>query len=652
MSEIWSIPLVRISAAVGFAVVFLTLLTPLWDRHFQTEGRRRVWCMLVIALLIAPWLRLPLPVAAESVPLQEMEEGTTAVPSTSERVPESPLWMPEPAPAENENPSMSETSGTLSSRISIKLVAVGLYLTGVILFLIYQIIGHLLFFRKVRRWAHPVSDSDLMEQYSALTASFYHPPQLLILPGVSSPMLAGLLRPVLLLPLEIESSRSVQWALRHELIHWKRHDLLWKALALAANALHWFNPLVWLLRQRLDRDLEQSCDEAVVQGAEESDRRSYGAVILSAASGGPSPAVTTSLRGEAKALHRRLQRIMDCPQKRGRGWSLLCGMMCLVLVLSACAREGAPEGSGAAADALQPESVGERKNADMYTVLIAGQADPDYNTDTILLASYDVASQKVTVVNIPRETMVNVPWDIKTIGSVYQYYGGGDEGMLRLREVVTDLFGFAPDYTIRIDLDAFGEIVDTIGGVNFDVPLDMDYEDPAQDLSIHINQGYQTLDGQQAMGVVRFRIGENGENGYANGNIGRIDTQQAFLRAMADQILQIQNISQISQIAEILAKNINTDLSASNILWFMQQAILGGLDVQDIQFITLPGEGAYYRSQTFQVEISYYLPDEDSLVDLINNQLSPFAEKVTQKDLAIMSVDDQGMLHCSSGPFA
>lgn len=652
MSEIWSIPLVRISAAVGFAVVFLTLLTPLWDRHFQTEGRRRVWCMLVIALLIAPWLRLPIPVAAESVPLQEMEEGTTAVPSTSERVPESPLWMPEPAPAENENPSMSETSGTLSSRISIKLVAVGLYLTGVILFLIYQIIGHLLFFRKVRRWAHPVSDSDLMEQYSALTASFYHPPQLLILPGVSSPMLAGLLRPVLLLPLEIESSRSVQWALRHELIHWKRHDLLWKALALAANALHWFNPLVWLLRQRLDRDLEQSCDEAVVQGAEESDRRSYGAVILSAASGGPSPAVTTSLRGEAKALHRRLQRIMDCPQKRGRGWSLLCGMMCLVLVLSACAREGAPEGSGAAADALQPESVGERKNADMYTVLIAGQADPDYNTDTILLASYDVASQKVTVVNIPRETMVNVPWDIKTIGSVYQYYGGGDEGMLRLREVVTDLFGFAPDYTIRIDLDAFGEIVDTIGGVNFDVPLDMDYEDPAQDLSIHINQGYQTLDGQQAMGVVRFRIGENGENGYANGNIGRIDTQQAFLRAMADQILQIQNISQISQIAEILAKIINTDLSASNILWFMQQAILGGLDVQDIQFITLPGEGAHYRSQTFQVEISYYLPDENSLVDLINNQLSPFAEKVTQKDLAIMSVDDQGMLHCSSGPFA
>lgn len=649
MSEIWSIPLVRISVAVGFAVVFLVLLTPLWDRHFQTAGRRRVWCMLVIALLVAPWLRLPVPVVAESLPLQEIEEDTAAVRSTSERVSESPLWMSEPAPAENESPSVSETYGTPSGRISIKLAAAGLYLTGAILFLLYQCIGHLLFFRKVRRWAHPVSDSGLLEQYSALTASLYHPPQLLILPGLSSPMLAGLLRPVLLLPRESESSQSLQWALRHELIHWRRHDLLWKALALAANALHWFNPLVWLLRQRLDRDLEQSCDEAVVQGAEESDRRSYGAVILSAASGGRSPAMTTSLRGEAKALHRRLQRIMDCPQKRGRGWSLLCGMMCLVLVLSACAREVAPEGSGSAADALQPESVGERKNADMYTVLIAGQADPDYNTDTILLASYDVASQKVTVVNIPRETMVNVPWDVKTIGSVYQYYGGGDEGMLRLREVVTDLFGFAPDYTIRIDLDAFGEIVDTIGGVNFDVPLDMDYEDPAQDLSIHINQGYQTLDGQQAMGVVRFRIGENG---YANGNIGRIDTQQAFLRAMADQILQIQNISQISQIAEILAKNINTDLSASNILWFMQQALLGGLDVQDIQFITLPGEYSHYRSQTFQVDLSCYLPDEDSLIDLINDQLSPFTEEVTPKDLAVMSVDQQGTLHCSSELFA
>lgn len=104
MSEIWSIPLVRISVAVGFAVVFLVLLTPLWDRHFQTAGRRWVWCMLVTALLITPWLRLPIPVVAESFPLQEIEEGTTAVHATSERAPESPIWMPEPAPARTRTP--------------------------------------------------------------------------------------------------------------------------------------------------------------------------------------------------------------------------------------------------------------------------------------------------------------------------------------------------------------------------------------------------------------------------------------------------------------------------------------------------------------------------------------------------------------------
>lgn len=121
---------------------------------------------------------------------------------------------------------------------------------------------------------------------------------------------------------------------------------------------------------------------------------------------------------------------------------------------------------------------------------------------------------------------------------------------------------------------------------------------------------------------------------------------------MVDQILQIQNISQISQIAETLAENVNTDLSASNILWFMQQAILGGLDTEDIQFVTLPGEWSHYRSQTFQIEISYYLPDENSLVDLINDQLNPFTEEITQKDLAIMSVDQQGTLHCSSGALA
>lgn len=653
MSELWSIPLVRISAAVGAAAAAITLLTPLWDRHLQTAGRRRVWCLLVLALLIAPWLHLPIPAAPAAAGSQAAAEEAVAVQVLPDTAPADPIQPLEPAPAGEASHGVPETAAAPASRISPKAAAAGLYLAGVILFLLYQITGHLLFSRKVRRWARPVSDPVLLAQYRVLTARDRRPPRLLVLPGLASPMLTGLLRPALLLPQGTEKPQTAQWILRHELTHWRRRDLLWKVLALAANALHWFNPLVWLLRHRLDRDLEQSCDESVLQNADAADRRAYGAVILSAASGGRYPAVSTSLRGGAGALRHRLGRILDAPRKRGRGWSVLCGVLCLALVLSACAREEVPAEAGTAdqtsADAAAPEVTGERKSADIYTVLIAGQAGPDSNTDAILLASYDVTGQQMTVLNIPRDTMVNVPWDIKKIGSVYQYYGGGAEGMARLRETVTELVGFAPDYTIQVEWDAVGEMVDAMGGVYFDVPMDMDYEDPYQDLSIHISKGPQTLNGEQAMGVIRFR---DGKNGYSNGDIGRIETQQAFLKAMAEQLLQVQNLSKINQFTQVLAENVTTDLSLSNLLWFAQQAVLGGLQAEDIRFVTLPGEGVSAWSRTYHQRLSYIIPQQDALVELVNDSLSPFQSEVTREDLALMSVDSQGALHCTSGPVA
>lgn len=604
MSELWSIPLVRISAAVGAAAAAITLLTPLWDRHLQTAGRRRVWCLLVLALLIAPWLHLPIPAVPAAAGSQAAAEEAVAVQVLPDTAPADPMRPLEPAPAGEASHGVPETAAAPASRISPKAAAAGLYLAGVILFLLYQITGHLLFSRKVRRWARPVSDPALLAQYRVLTARDRRPPRLLVLPGLASPMLTGLLRPALL--------------------------------------RHW-----------MDRDLEQSCDESVLQNADAADRRAYGAVILSAASGGRYPAVSTSLRGGAGALRHRLGRILDAPRKRGRGWSVLCGVLCLALVLSACAREEVPAEAGTAdqtsADAAAPEVTGERKSADIYTVLIAGQAGPYSNTDAILLASYDVTGQQMTVLNIPRDTMVNVPWDIKKIGSVYQYYGGGEEGMARLRETVTELVGFAPDYTIQVEWDAVGEMVDAMGGVYFDVPMDMDYEDPYQNLSIHISKGPQTLNGEQAMGVIRFR---DGKNGYSNGDIGRIETQQAFLKAMAEQLLQVQNLSKINQFTQVLAENVTTDLSLSNLLWFAQQAVLGGLQAEDIRFVTLPGEGVSAWSRTYHQHLSYIIPQQDALVELVNDSLSPFQSEVTREDLALMSVDSQGALHCTSGPVA
>ena len=305
-------------------------------------------------------------------------------------------------------------------------------------------------------------------------------------------------------------------------------------------------------------------------------------------------------------------------------------------------------------EGTRPRSDGERKSEDYYTVLILGRdTGGGGNTDTMLLASYDVTNQKATVMSIPRDTMVNVPRDIKKINSVYNYYGKGDRGIQYLYKEISQLVGFEPDYQVIVEWEAVGEIVDAMGGVWFDVPRNMDYEDPYQDLSIHISKGYQLLNGEQAMGVVRFR---DGANGYKDGDIGRIGTQQAFLKAVLEQLLKLENITKINQLVEVFQKNVTTDLSLQNIFWFAKSAIQGGLKVENVNFVTMPGNYnayAYSRSVSdmlgkYSVQ-SYVTPYPNELLELVNNELSPYVEVFTKSDLDIMTVNSNGSVSSSTG---
>ena len=157
-------------------------------------------------------------------------------------------------------------------------------------------------------------------------------------------------------------------------------------------------------------------------------------------------------------------------------------------------------------DGVRPRVSGERKSKDFYTVLVLGRdTGGGGNTDTMLLASYDVTNQKATVMSIPRDTMVNVPWDVKKINSVYNYYGGGDKGIKALYKEISQLVGFEPDYQVVVEWEAVGAIVEAIGGVYFDVPYNMDYHDQYQDLVIEQEKGYRKLNGDDAMQVIRWR---------------------------------------------------------------------------------------------------------------------------------------------------
>ncbi len=244
---------------------------------------------------------------------------------------------------------------------------------------------------------------------------------------------------------------------------------------------------------------------------------------------------------------------------------------------------------------------GARKK-DFFTFLVVGRdSGGGGNTDTFMVVAYDVPNQKVSILNIYRDTMVNVSWDIKRINSVYNVLG-----MDGLKEHVGKLLGFTPDYGIKIELEAFGELVDAIGGVYFEIPYDINYDDPTQNLHIHFDKGLKHLSGQDAMKVIRWRKNNDG-SGVSVGDIGRVEIQQDFIRALARQCLKIGNLTKVGEFARIFSKHVDSDLTVGELIWFGQQAL--GLDADDLSFYTLPGNynGSAW-SRTYQNYQSYVLP--------------------------------------------
>ena len=319
--------------------------------------------------------------------------------------------------------------------------------------------------------------------------------------------------------------------------------------------------------------------------------------------------------------------------------------------------EGIDYGEG-----IRPKVDGARKSQDFYTILVLGRdTGGGGNTDTMLLASYDVTNQKATVMSIPRDTMVNVNWDVKKINSVYGMNGGGDKGIKALYKEISQLVGFEPDYEVVVEWEAVGQIVDAIGGVYFDVPYDMDYHDPYQDLVIEQAKGYRLLTGDDAMQVIRWRQNDN-SSPYGHkkkdggiGDSGRMELQQNFLKAVIKQLLTPANIKNIGKIATVFQESVDTDLSFQEILWFGKAAVSGGLGVEDVEFLTMPwyGVGAFSRSYSKEFGrahyLSYVVPVASELLDIVNNKLSPFVEQFTKADLDIMFVNKDGSIGSTTG---
>ena len=259
-----------------------------------------------------------------------------------------------------------------------------------------------------------------------------------------------------------------------------------------------------------------------------------------------------------------------------------------------------------------------------YTFLLVATDQVSGSTDTIMVLTYDTVNQTVGLVSIPRDTLVNT--GSLRINSLYH------EGIETLERCVSDLLGIPIDYHVIIDIEGFVELVDLLGGVEFDIPVHMSYDAPDQDLRIHFEPGLQHLTGEEALLVCRLRKNSDGTIPYPDSDIGRTRTQQQLLAAIAKKALA--NPQNLPSYVEIIADTVDTNLSFREMLWFVEPAL--GFDLETgLSTATLPGNGEVsYKGLDWLYQL---YPDE--VLDIVNTMLNPYTEPLEPDELNIFEVE-------------
>ncbi len=250
-------------------------------------------------------------------------------------------------------------------------------------------------------------------------------------------------------------------------------------------------------------------------------------------------------------------------------------------------------------------------------VLILGVDKEGLRTDTIVVASYDASNGVVNMLSVPRDTRMYIGSRFQKINAAHAITGsnGKIKGANGSIDAVTRLTGIPINYYVEFSFEAFRETIDALGGVYFDVPQTMKYRDPVQDLNINLSPGYQLLDGDKAEQLVRFRQ-------YPQGDIKRVEVQQQFIKALAEQKLNSQIITKLPDLYKVLSENVKTNFKLNDIVKYANSLL--NIDLNNLVMHQLPG---HYSGSEYPT--SYWLPDIKDIKLLVQNTFGYETKDIT-----------------------
>ena len=311
----------QISISMAAVTGLLLCLVPVWQKHYSAKWRKIIWLVIAIRLLIPFSVELP---AAPVQVNMDLEKPTVLTRTITEEVTIETEYDYAMAPENEMDAEITLVPVKSQEAISIGVILSAIWIAGMCLFILFYTVQYYLFRRSVHKFLEPLEDSDWLVQQVGSDMNLHQYPEVMLSHQIQGPMLIGFAKPVILLPDRIYEEQELYLILRHELTHYKHHDLWYKLILLAANAMHWFNPLVYLMVRQAGRDLEQVCD-----------RKAYCMTILNTMANQRGVALSTYLSKDAQNVKKRFAEILQ-PKQYKRGAVVFLAIVLLAAVSSGC----------------------------------------------------------------------------------------------------------------------------------------------------------------------------------------------------------------------------------------------------------------------------------------------------------------------------
>lgn len=262
-------------------------------------------------------------------------------------------------------------------------------------------------------------------------------------------------------------------------------------------------------------------------------------------------------------------------------------------------------GSDIKGDELGKNNVIEQNIPDEFLFVLLG-IDKEVSTtdhqrsDTIMVCKVNFNSGNVDILSVPRDTQIRLNGNIHKVNAAHAYEGA--KGSLK---ALRDLLGIDLDYYVEVDFDSVEHIVDAMGGVEVDSPVEINLPT----INMHIPKGKSKLDGPEALQYVRAR------HPFGGSDDARIENQHYFIKTLIDQLLSPANITKMPKMVEIFKRDVKTNIPLGDMTAYLTK--LPNLSSSKIHSYILPGE---YKNDG----ISWYMADEEQLPEIVDRLFAEY----------------------------